>query len=821
MKKLYFTLVAFIFLAVTNAQIINIPDANFKAKLLAASPNNQIAKNLAGNYFKIDINNDGEIQQSEALQTKVLNVPFSQILNLNGIEYFNKLTIFNCSTNQITILNVSSLTLLVSFDCSDNLLTSLNVNNLTSLMNLNCGINLLTNLNISALTSLKTLKCDQNQLTSLNTNGLINLEILECNDNQLTNLNLSDSIALQTFDGQNNQLTSLNVNGLVNLQKLACPFNQLTSLNLTGLSALQNVGCQNNQLNNLFLNGLTSLEYLVCNNNQLSSLNLNSSSLLQEIHCSYNLLLTLDISNNKLLTWLLCGNNQLESLFLKNGSSLSYLEIFGNQNINYICADELEIPYIQNRIDNIFPSINLTCQVNNYCSFSPGGAFYLIQGKNKFDNNNNGCDALDNPFPNMKYNITNGTNSGSLISNNSGNYSIPFQAGTHTITPVLQNPTYFYVSPTTATITFPATASPATRNFCITANGTHQDVEVTILPVTRARPGFDATYKIIYKNKGNVSVSGNVNFTYSDAETDFVSSIPAVSSQNIGTLYFDYINLLPFEKREITVVLNLNSPQEIPALVGGSRLNFEASIEPFTGDEDSGDNVFEMKQTVVNSFDPNDKTCLEGNNIAPAKVGDYVHYMIRFENTGTFPAQNIVVKDMIDTTKFDIATLIPISSSHDFVTKINGDKVEFIFENINLPFDNANNDGYVAFKIKTKSTLVLGNTFTNSANIYFDYNFPIVTNTASTTVANPLATQDFEFATYFSLYPNPVKNSLNITAKNDVVISSMSIYNTLGQLVQVITNPTNIIDVSELKTGNYFVKIVSDKGTSGSKFIKE
>lgn len=73
----------------------------------------------------------------------------------------------------------------------------------------------------------------------------------------------------------------------------------------------------------------------------------------------------------------------------------------------------------------------------------------------------------------------------------------------------------------------------------------------------------------------------------------------------------------------------------------------------------------------------------------------------------------------------------------------------------------------------------------------------------------------------FKIYPNPAKNNFNITAKNDVVISSMSIYNTLGQLVQVVTNPTNSIDVSELKTGNYFVKIVSDKGISGSKFLKE
>jgi hypothetical protein len=86
--------------------------------------------------------------------------------------------------------------------------------------------------------------------------------------------------------------------------------------------------------------------------------------------------------------------------------------------------------------------------------------------------------------------FTNGTVSGSIIPNTSGNYSIPVSAGTHTITPILQNPTYFTVSPTTATITFPAATSPYTQNFCLTANGTHPDLEVNILPVTRARPDF-------------------------------------------------------------------------------------------------------------------------------------------------------------------------------------------------------------------------------------------------------------------------------------------------------------------------------------------
>lgn len=66
--KILFILIAFTTLC--NAQIVNIPDANFKARLLEASSNNGIAISLSGGYFKIDANNDGEIQQTEASNVK-------------------------------------------------------------------------------------------------------------------------------------------------------------------------------------------------------------------------------------------------------------------------------------------------------------------------------------------------------------------------------------------------------------------------------------------------------------------------------------------------------------------------------------------------------------------------------------------------------------------------------------------------------------------------------------------------------------------------------------------------------------------------------
>jgi len=467
----------------------------------------------------------------------------------------------------------------------------------------------------------------------------------------------------------------------------------------------------------------------------------------------------------------------------------------------------------------------------NYMGVPAGGFIRLlgqdykfVQGQNRLDLDNNGCDLNDAPFKNLKMNIQSGTSTSSLITNTTGNYTLTFLKGTHTITPVLENPSYFTVSPASYTVDFPVEASPHKSDFCITANGVHPDLEISLLPLTVARPGFDAKYKIVYSNKGNQQLSGTVALNFDDSVTDIVESYPAVSSQSLNSLKWNFTNLNPSETKEISVTLNLNSPMENPPVNGGTVLKYQAEISSSQTDETPANNKFIFDQVVVNSFDPNDKTCIEGDKISKTKVGDYVHYIIRFENTGTYAAQNITVKDVIDLTKYDINTLYPVSGSHLFSTEISdNNKVNFKFENINLPFDDANNDGYLAFKIKTKSTLVEGDSFGNSANIFFDYNSAITTNVPTTKIEQALGNKDFLFEKYLVVYPNPVNDVLNVTVKEDIELSSIQIYNVLGQLILVVPNPKNIenINVSNLNTGNYFIKIVSNKGNSSTKFIKK
>lgn len=780
MKKIYLFLF-FIVFSIFHAQIVTIPDANLKAKLLSANTTNSIAKNISGQNMIIDSNSNGEIEVSEALSVYGLEFYGSGILNLTGTETFT-----NLKTLKIGSMDVSSL----NFNAFSNLQT----------LYLS-GFNMLTNLTVSNLSNLLDLKITFcSNLTSLTIQNLNSLKTITVNTNSgIGNLSFSNLPALLTLNCTSN-------NNLSNLTVVNCPV--LTELN-----------AGNNTLTTLNISSLPLLQSLILNNNELTSLNTSVFPKLTSLSAVNNSLTTIDLGQNPLIYSVYLSDNNLQNVNLKNGAQNfpNILLLDSNPNtLQYLCCDIEDESMAMSKLNQ---SGVYNVVVNSYCSFAPGGVFYTIQGNTKYDSNSNGCDSNDQIKPFQKFSITNGIIAGSIFANSSGNYTIPVQAGSHTMTPVLENPTYFSFIPQNITANFPTQTSPLNQNFCLTANGVHNDLEVIVLPITAAAPGFNAKYKIIYKNKGTASQSGALVFNYNDNVMNFLSSTLTPNFQSTGILNWNFANLLPFETREITLTFVLNTPTQTPPLLGGNVLSYSAQING-AADETPSDNTVTLNQTVVNSFDPNDKTCLEGTAISTTQVGDYVHYLIRFENTGTANAQNIVVKDLIDISKFELSTLQPLHGSHSFVTRFtNPNTVEFIFENIQLPFDNASNDGYVSFKIKTKSTLTAGNSFSNTANIYFDYNAPIVTNTYTSTVQNILATAESnKDKIEISTYPNPVKDILYFTSKEKIV--KAEIYDTAGRIVSTLSVHGDSIDVSELNKGNYIIKLYTKDQFKTQKFLK-
>lgn len=813
MIKNYLLLVALCFFSSLKAQIITFPDANFKAKLLQANGSNTIAKDLNSSYFKIDANSNGEIEVAEALNVSYLDLRESNISSLDQLSNFSNLIGLYCSNNNLEILDVSNLKKLTGLSCSSNLITDLNLSNLSKLTSLICGQNKLTSLNVSNLTELNIIECNNNDLQSLDVSNSSHLQELVCYKNKLTELKLPNSPVLWFFKCAQNLLPSLDIAKLPGLEYFDFWDNKITALDFSNSKKITD--CYGGA-------------------NPIESIDLSNQVLLKTLWIGHTSIKSLDLSNLKNLKDLNisdCPN--LEFLNIKNGAvkNLSFLEaplsslgyngfnLSNCPNLQYICDDDANLTAIT---DKIAPYKYENCLVGNYCSFEPGGTNYTIKGKSQIDVDSNGCDAGDIGASHLKFSIFDGTKLQHFTADSNGEYALKIPAGSYKVTPIVENSSYFTVSPSYVDVVFPTQASPFNQNFCIVPNGVRNDLEINVIPIDAARPGFDAKYKLVYKNKGSIVQSGTLNLSFDDSILDFVSSNYGVSSQTSDKLIWNFSNLKPFESREIELVLNVNSPVESPAVNNGDVLKYSAAISSAETDESPEDNTFKFNQTVVGSYDPNDKKCLEGNVIRPELIGEYVHYLIRFENTGTYKAENVVVKDIIDTSKFDVSTLVPTSASHSYRVKISdGNKVEFIFEKIDLPFDDAHNDGYIAFKIKTLPTLNVGDSFENEANIYFDYNFPILTNKETSTFKT-LGKQDFELSSSFNVYPNPVQNYLQIDSKDLIEIESIYVYNVVGQLVQVISNAQNVskVDVSKFQSGSYILQLKTAKGNSSMKFIK-
>ncbi|HEY0091068.1 MAG TPA: T9SS type A sorting domain-containing protein, partial [Flavobacterium sp.] len=538
--------------------------------------------------------------------------------------------------------------------------------------------------------------------------------------------------------------------------------------------------------------------------------------------CSYNQLTTLDISNNTSLQHLNCASNLLSTLFIKNGIDEQYLAFSGNPGLQYICADSSQLESIQTQLISFGMAATVS---NSYCTFSPGGDYNSINGIAIFDADNNGCNITDEVNPFVRFDINDGTTTGATVTNINGGYTFFANTGTYNIAPNVENPTWFDFSPPSSEIVFPDNNNNvSTQNFCIAAVGIHSDIEVVLLPVEAARPGFDAPYKIIYKNKGNQMLSGTVSLTFNDDVTDFVTAVPLVDNSGVNSLSWNYVNLMPFENRSIDFVLNINSPVETPAVNIGDLLTFDATITPVVGDDLPADNQFTYVQTVIGSFDPNAKTCLEGNVVSPSEIGNYLHYNIEFENTGDAAAQNVVVRDVIDPTMYDISTLQIMYSSHPMRAVISGNTIEFVFENINLAPSAGDppvgGHGNILFKIKTLESLAVGSEVLNTADIFFDYNAPIVTNESRTTFQS-LSIPENAIDQSIVIYPNPTNNIVNIDCNNS--IKTIQLYDVQGRILQtlIVNANTKRLDVSDQSSGIYFIKVTTENGAKVEKLVKE
>lgn len=791
-----------------------------------------------------------------AQQSQLKHIGLFRIDQITQLDLSNKpelisAIIINCpQLNQIQLTGSSAIQTLRVFDTA---LTSIALNDCLALesLELNSVSPQFTSLDLSQNTQLVSLYVMASGITQLDLSNQTLLENLTLTNLQLNDLNLQNNAALKQLSLINIPINQLSLSTQTQLEELdihSCP---ISILDTTPLLELKILGLGNVPITSLNLTVTTQLEELYLNQIALTSVDLTQLQQLQVLKLAQlNLpsLSTLHNPNLREIDVRLCPNMttidistfnansqymvyyvnlerlfSLESLFLKNGKTDHLLYNFwALPNLLYVCTDEDDVLPVLNSLTNLSPQNTLV--VNSYCNFTPGGIYNTLTGTVHYDFNANGCDSTDPvaPFVKIGLNTTHIINYSSYSGSN-GVYNYYLNEGTYTVFPEVSN-TLFTVSPSTNTVSF-ATAGPETQtlDFCITPIGVHPDLEVIISPLSPSRPGFDARYILTYRNKGNQIASGNVQFTFDDSVLDYVIATENPTSISTGTLSWDYNQLMPFEYKAIVITFNVNGPMETPAVNIDDVLQYSAQITPIAGDMATQDNTYTYAETVIGAYDPNDKTCLEGVTVGTSKIGEYLHYLIRFQNTGNAPAENVVIKDIIDTTQFDLASLQTISTSHDSSMRIvQGNQLEFIFPNIMLPgeqVDEPASHGYVLFKIKTKTNLTQGSTVSNTASIYFDYNYPIITNTAQTTFTDLSLNENTLDG--ISFYPNPVKNQLHVQAKN--TIESIQIFDEQGRIlaIQLGSSETTVLTFEKYPKGIYFLKIRTDSGTAIRKIVKD
>jgi uncharacterized repeat protein (TIGR01451 family) len=458
-----------------------------------------------------------------------------------------------------------------------------------------------------------------------------------------------------------------------------------------------------------------------------------------------------------------------------------------------------------------------------------------------FNDLNHNCtkDAGEPGIPNIQLFCT---GRGYTYTDASGNYSFIVPSGSYNI---FQTVKTAYPLATCQVNGIPVTAVAAsgcvqTVNFADTANPIH-DIHVSNWnyfspPV----PGNSYTHSILVTNEGSV-VEDSILATYKpDGQLFAPTFVPTGTFTGTPYSYSSLTALNPGVTKAFYATYNV--PANIPintSVVFIDTAAYKAPLTNWLADYTPWNNVVRNTQTVVASYDPNFK------QVSPKGTGPtgiitandtVLEYMVHFQNTGSWYAQNVVVIDTLDN-NLNWATLqtVYMSSACNVTLKEVGLKrvATFTFSNVNLPpqmFDDVRSNGMFTYTIKTNSGLPAGTQIRNRASIYFDYNAPVATNitlnTIGTAPVNTVETVAGNTNNTFSVYPNPASKAfsavINSEAANTATMSvcDLSGKTLVNQTIEV-QKGTQVVttDISQLTPGIYFVTLNENGKVSTQKLV--
>ena len=805
----------------------------------------------------------------------------NEISNLD-ISKNTELTLIRCGSNNIKNLNASQCSKLTWIDCFNNQLNTLVLPD--SIEKVEAGFNNINIIDISKKIRLVRLNLDFNSLSSIDIANNINLQELYIGNNQFTNINVSKNIHLQRLECVNNQISNIDVSNNPELIFFHCFFNKIKNLDLSHNSKLQGLDCSTNNLsllnirnnNNMILSGNSNFSHnpnLYCivvddpfystknwenakdTNAVYTSRPCGSNIIAGNVYDDINLNCKLDSVDKKLSAYLVKLSGKYDSFSYTDSNG--YFEFKVDSNANY------NISLYKPQTFSI---------ISNFCNKDEFSINSGVGGKNSYQNDFglhfNDCSALSVEISKSIMRKCFKTSTSVLYKNEGPKNALKAEI-------YIDYPDYIDIVSASKKY---STVDSANKIYKFTID-TVKSFSTSIIQISDSvqcgspiLPHYTQCIKTWITPKSDCSqLKNNTVWDESDIKTNQIpknigDSVVEFTIKNYGTG-----NMSTPEKFRLyynneladtgMFQLKSNDSLKICSRADGSTIRLEAdqcknhpgqslpraTIEgcgnpakvgywPNSQCDDLDPDISEICLDVSQSHDPNEKTVspsgLTSNNYVPEKAP--LHYSISFQNTGNDTAFTVLIVDTLSQ-NLDLGTLKITGSSHKYTYSLTGQGspvLEFTFKNINLPdstTDLTHSQGFISYTINPKDSIIKGTKIDNFADIYFDYNSPVRTNTThvvaldTTIISNKLITvklistptksNEVEIPNII-IYPNPFSESIEIKG-NTTDFNVFKIYDNKGLLILTKSISTfDKIDLSNLSQGIYFLNISNTKGNS-------
>ena len=702
---------------------------------------------------------------------------------------------------------------------------------------------------------------------NIDSDGIINGQILQ-----------SDALAVNTLNVNNSNINSLSgIEAFTNLQFLRCESNNLTSLNLSN-STMVELFANNNQLHTLYIRCLPSAGIIHCRNNQLSYLNLSDCGVIGSLQTSGNsahlVVCLADMTNLPYFVYdasttftQACMQKRVEGrvyhdanancnldggeqgmqgriIEFEKGGQIWHFSPYNSAGDYHAHLDtgtytvQVLTPYnywfscqpaqtitLTNTVQTInfglIPTVS--CPLLEVGISAPflratgGGSNYHVSYCNKGTTTANNAYVeveIDPSLNVLGSSIPISSQTGNVYTFNVGNVA-PGVCNSFTINVVVDLNSHIGQTHCTEAHIYPDSICDPTiwagARMVVNAVCANDSMQFTITNIGAAMTQaldyyvfednimmYQSTFQLGAGQSTQVSYPANEGFTYR-LTADQESGFPAILGDPFATAVFEGCN---------------------PAPDGSFHTGF---VTQFSNGYSSPFIAIDCQQNIA-SYDPNDKAAQPAGYGQPHYVAPNtpLDYKIRFQNTGTDTAFNIVILDTISA-DLDLGTIQLGASSHPYTWTIEpGNVLRMAFNNIMLPDSNVNepaSNGFFTYRISPKANTPLGTVVHNSASIYFDFNPPIKTNTTWHTLGQNFITilldvEELQASDVdVKVYPNPFTDMTIIELGGTLYETiELTVVDLTGKEVKRVVGTDNKIELSRagLPSGVYLYTLRTD-----------